>query len=73
VAAHEILLSVDVAVPLAAIRSVLVTFVFDNDLESQIDKIDSSDRTVVVASDDIALRCWQICQYQTQSQVGLAR
>jgi hypothetical protein len=47
VAADEILVSVDVAVPLAAIGSVLVNLVFDNDLESQIDKIDSSDRTVV--------------------------
>lgn len=72
-AADEILVSVDVAVPLAAIGSVLVNLVFDNDLESQIDKIDSSDRTVVVADDDIALRWWQICQYQAQSQVGLAR
>ena len=59
--AREILLSVDVAVPLAAIGSMLVTLVLDNDLEGKIDEIDSTDRPVVVADDNIAVRCRQTC------------
>ena len=56
--AREIFVSVDVAVPLAAIGSVLVTLVLDDQLVRHVDKIDSADRAVVVADDDIALRCW---------------
>jgi hypothetical protein len=56
VVAREILMSVDVTVPLTAIGSVLVTLVLDNDLEGKIDKIDSTDRAIVVADDDVAFR-----------------
>jgi hypothetical protein len=52
---------------------VLITLVLDNDLEGEVDQIDSTDRTIVVADDDIALRCRQAGQNQAQSQPRLAR
>jgi hypothetical protein len=71
--AREILVSVDVAVPLAEIGSVLVTLLFDNDLESHVDKIDSADRPLIGADDEIALGCRQTRQHQAQSEPGLPR
>jgi hypothetical protein len=41
--------------------------------QGQIDKIDSTDRAVVVADDDVAIRCWQARQHEAQSKQCLPR
>jgi hypothetical protein len=59
VVACEFLVSVNITVPLTAVRPMLITFILDNDLEGDVDKVNSTDWAFFVSDDEVALWCWQ--------------
>lgn len=54
--ACEVLMPVDVAIPLSAISSMLIALVLNDDLECEIDEVDAADWASVVADHDVAFR-----------------
>ena len=55
--ACEVLMTIDVAIPLSAISSMLITLVLNDDFECEVDEVDAANWTVpVVADHEVALR-----------------
>jgi hypothetical protein len=49
-------MAIDVAIPLSAISSMLITLVLNDDFECEVDEVDAANWTSVVADHEVALR-----------------
>jgi hypothetical protein len=54
--ACEVPMAIDVAIPLSAISSMLITLVLNDDFECEVDEVDAANWTSVVADHEVALR-----------------
>ena len=69
----ELLLALDVAVPLLHVRPVLVSLVLQHDPVAAVDEVGPADGQPLASDDGVALRFGQPGQHQAQPQLGLAR
>jgi hypothetical protein len=54
--ACEVLMAIDVAIPVSAISSMLITLVLNDDFECEVDEVDAANWISVVADHEVALR-----------------
>jgi len=65
---NEILMAINVAIPLSSIGPVLVALVLDDQLVREIDQVDAPDWAIVVTDDEIALGHRKARQHQAESE-----